>query len=148
VITKVRNIRSEVNVPQSSKVKLHLGINDETAKKIILDNADNIKRLARVEEISITETLPTIDASARGIVSGIDLLVPLEGLIDFAKERERISREIAKRENEAGGLATRLGNPSFVERASAEVVQQARERHTELSTEIDKLRESLNALGN
>jgi valyl-tRNA synthetase len=148
VITKVRNIRSEVNVPQSSKVKLYLGITDETAKKVIHDNAGNIKRLARVEEITSTESLPTIDASARGIVSGIDLLIPLEGLIDFAKERERIGKEISKRENEASGLATRLGNPSFVERASAEIVQQARERHTELSTEIEKLRESLDALSN
>jgi valyl-tRNA synthetase len=148
VITKVRNIRSEVNVPQSSKVKLHLGTSDEAAKKLIAANADNIKRLGRVEELNTADTLPVIEASARAVVAGIDLLIPLEGLIDFAKERDRISREISKRDNEANGLATRLGNPSFVERASAEVVQQARERHAELSTEIEKLRESLNVLGN
>jgi valyl-tRNA synthetase len=147
VITKVRNIRSEVNVPQSSKVKIFLSSKDETAIKVIEDNAENIKRLARVEEITLVEELPGIEAAARGIVSGVDLLIPLEGLIDFTKERERIGKEISKRENEANGLATRLGNPSFVERASADVVQQARERHAELSGEIEKLRESLKALG-
>jgi valyl-tRNA synthetase len=147
VITKVRNIRSEVNVPQSSKVNLYLATTDERAGKVINDNAENIKRLARVETITLAEALPTIEASARAVVSGIDLLIPLEGLIDFGKERERISREIAKRETEADGLATRLGNPSFVERASAEVVEQARERHAELVTELDKLKESLRALG-
>jgi valyl-tRNA synthetase len=148
VITKVRNIRSEVNVPQSSKVNLYFATADEAAKKVINDNAYNIKRLARVEEITIAETLPAIDAAARGIVSGIDLLIPLEGLIDFAKERDRIGREIAKRETEAGSLATRLGNPSFVERASADVVEQASQRHAELIAEIDKMKESLSALGN
>jgi valyl-tRNA synthetase len=148
LITKVRNIRSEVNVPQSSKVKVYLGTNDAATKKLIADNAENIKRLARVEEITVADELPTIEASARAVVAGIDLLIPLEGLIDFAKERERISKEITKRENEAKGLATRLGNPSFVERASADVVQQARERHEELISEIEKLRESLTALGN
>jgi valyl-tRNA synthetase len=148
VITKVRNIRSEVNVPQSSRVNLYLSTTDDTARQVINDNLDNIKRLARVEAITISETLPMIDASARGIVSGVDLLIPLAGLIDFAKERDRIGREINKRETEASTLATRLTNPSFVERATAEVVEQARERHAELVAEMDKLRESLSALGN
>jgi valyl-tRNA synthetase len=148
VITKVRNIRSEVNVPQSSRVNLYLSTTDDTARQVINDNLDNIKRLARVEAITISETLPMIDASARGIVSGVDLLIPLAGLIDFAKERDRIGREINKRETEASTLATRLTNPSCVERATAEVVEQARERHAELVAEMDKLRESLSALGN
>ncbi|MBI3651565.1 MAG: valine--tRNA ligase [Acidobacteria bacterium] len=146
VITKVRNIRSEVNVPQSSKVNLYLSTADDTAKQVINNNIENIKRLGRVEEIRLADTLPTIEASARGIVAGVDLLIPLAGLIDFAKERERIGKEISKRDNEAQGLATKLNNPSFVERASTDVVQQARERHAELVAELEKLKGSLKTL--
>jgi valyl-tRNA synthetase len=114
---------------------------------LLNDNADSIKRLARVAEITMHDTLPEIPNASRGVVGGVDLLVPLEGLIDVEKEIARIRKEIAKREGEAQGLAGRLGNASFVDRAPAEVVQQARDRHAELLSEIEKLQSSLSAFG-
>ena len=145
LITKVRNIRSEVNVPASARVNLLLATTDEATKKLIQEAEESIKRLARIEEISLAEALPERKNSARGIVQNLDLLVPLEGLIDVGKEVERINREIARREKEVGGLEGRLKNPAFVERAAADVVEQARARHAELLDEIDKLRASLSA---
>jgi valyl-tRNA synthetase len=141
-ITKVRNIRSEVNVAASAKVNVFLATTDEAAKQLIADNAENIKRLARIEELTISDSLPEMKNSARGIVQQLDLVIPLEGLIDDEKEKERINKEIAKREKEASGLEGRLNNPSFVERAAADVVQQARDRQAELTDEIAKLQAS------
>ena len=146
LITKVRNIRSEMNIPVQSRPKLYIGTSDQTARDVVNQSADQIKRLARVEQIEISDTLPELDSAARGIVSGMDLAIPLGGLIDFEKERERVIKEIAKKENEARGLAGRLDNISFVERAPAEVVQEARARHEELISEIEKLRDTLASL--
>jgi valyl-tRNA synthetase len=73
--------------------------------------------------------------------------VPLGGLIDFEKERERIVKEMTRKETEARSLAGRLDNISFMERAPREVVQEARGRHEALIADIEKLRVTLDSLG-
>ncbi len=70
VITKVRNIRSEMNIPPQSRLRLHLGTTDEGARRLINENADQIKRLARVEEITILDALPEMKSAARDIAAG------------------------------------------------------------------------------
>ena len=77
----------------------------------------------------------------------MEIAVPLGGLIDFKKESERIVKEMTKKEDEARGLAARLDNISFMERAPREVVQETRSRHEELIAEIEKLRDTLGSLG-
>jgi len=69
----------------------------------------------------------------------------LEGSIDLEKERERIEKELTRKENEARALAARLDNISFVEKAPNEVVQETRGRHEELIGEIDKLKATLDS---
>jgi len=147
LITKVRNIRSEMNIPPQSRLKLYVATTDPENCDLVNENSEQIKRLARIEEIIISETLPALEAPARDIVAGMEIAVPLGGLIDFEKERERIAKEMTKKENEARGLATRLDNISFMERAPREVVQEARGRHEELIAEIEKLRVTLGSLG-
>ena len=147
VITRIRNIRSEFNVPNSSRIAVHLSSDDAGARALIQSNLDYIERLARVHVVSSGESIPQLDNAARDIVSGIEIAVPLEGLIDVTKERERLSREVNRKENEASGLATRLQNESFVDKAPAEVVEQARLRHSELLVDIEKLRSTLRSLG-
>jgi valyl-tRNA synthetase len=70
VITKVRNIRSEMNIPPQSRLRLHVGTADTGVRELINDNADQIRRLARVEEIIISEALPEMKSAARDIVAG------------------------------------------------------------------------------
>ena len=147
LITKVRNIRSEMNVPMQSRLKLLIGTTDGQTRNLVLDNSDQIKRLARAEEITIYDTLPNLESAARDIVAGIEIAVPLGGLIDLDKERDRMVKEITKKEAEARGLAGRLDNVSFMERAPREVVQETRGRHEELVAEIEKMRTTLNSLG-
>jgi valyl-tRNA synthetase len=146
LITKIRNIRSEMNIPARSSLKIFLGATDRTAS-LIRENADQIKRLARVEEITIADKLSHMDAAARDVIAGIEIAVPLEGLIDVTKERERLNKEMARKETEARALASRLDNLSFVERAPREVVEQARNRHAELVIEMEKLKATLASLG-
>jgi valyl-tRNA synthetase len=147
LITKVRNIRSEMNIPVQSRLKLLVGTPDVESKNLLNETSDQIKRLARVEEISILDVLPAVQGAARDVVAGMDIAVPLGGLIDFNKERERIIKEKTKKENEARSLAGRLDNISFMERAPREVVQETRSRHEELIGEIEKLQNTLVSLG-
>jgi valyl-tRNA synthetase len=147
LITKLRNIRSEMNIPNQSRLTLYLGTANEAARSLISENSDHIKRLARVEQITVLDELPRLASAATDIVSGIEVGVPLEGLIDVARERERVSKELARKGDEAAGLKSRLDNPSFVERAPSDVVEQSRARFEELMTEIEKLRNTVELLG-
>ena len=147
LITKVRNIRSTWNVPQQSRLKLHIGTGNQSIRDLVSDNEAQIQRLARVDEISMSDELPAFEWAARDIVAGMEIAVPLEGLIDLEKERERITREMTRKENEARGLASRLDNASFMERAPGDVVEETRGRHAELIAEIEKLRATLGSLG-
>ena len=143
LITKVRNIRSEMNIPMQTRLKLCIGTTDQRNRQLVNENADQIKRLARAEEITIYDILPELDSAPRDIVAGMEIAVPLGGLIDFEKERERVTKELTRKENEARSLAARLDNISFMERAPREVVQEARDRHDELIAGIEKLRATL-----
>jgi valyl-tRNA synthetase len=147
LITKVRNIRSEMNIPMQTRLKLCIGTTDERSRELVNSNSDQIKRLARAEEITIYDSLPELDSAPRDIVAGMEIAIPLGGLIDFEKERERVTKELTRKENEARSLASRLDNISFMERAPREVVQEARDRHHELIAEIEKLRATLTSLG-
>lgn len=146
LIVKVRSIRSFVNVPSSSHLKLYLAGLSDVALSVVRENEDHIKRLARVSEIVISPELPAISGAARDVVAGIEMAIPLGELIDLGRERERLSRELARKEREAEELALRLGNHSFLERAPREVVEQARARHGELLGEIEKLRSTLRSI--
>jgi len=145
LITKVRNIRSEWNVPPQSRLELHVATRDTNVRLLVSDNIEHIKRLARIADVTISETLPLLHSAARGIVAGVEIAVPLEGSIDLEKERERIAKELSRKENEARALAARLDNISFVEKAPHDVVQETRERHEELIGEIDKLKATLDS---
>mgnify|MGYP003578985104 CR=1 FL=1 len=147
LITKIRNIRSEMNIPPHSKLRLYVATADEESAGLVNASVGQIQRLARVEEVAISHSLPVLETAARDIVAGMEIAVPLGGLIDFAKERERIVKEMTKKESEARSLAGRLDNISFMERAPREVVQEARGRHDELIAEIEKLRSTLGSLG-
>ena len=147
LITKIRNIRSEMNIPPQSRLKLYIATADAQTCDLVNESSDQIKRLARVEEIVVSDKIPPLEAPARDIVAGMEIAVPLGGLIDFEKERERILKEMTKKENEARSLAGRLDNASFMERAPREVVQEARSRHDELIGEIEKLRTTLGSMG-
>src|SRR3989440_7534185 len=92
------------------------------------------------------ETIPR--ASARAVLAGgAEVAVPLEGLIDFARERARVGREAEKLQKESQKLEAQLANPQFVERAPAERVKELRARASDIGGRIGALTQMLEALG-
>ena len=86
-------------------------------------------------------------ASAKAVLSGgAEIAVPLEGLIDFEKERERLKNQIDKLDTELQRLNGQLSNANFVERAPAEKVEELRERKHEIEQQTSTLKTNLEAL--
>jgi valyl-tRNA synthetase len=129
LITRVRNIRSEMNIKPSERVPIIVGAQDPRLREVFSAASDQISRIVRASEFSITETLEAPKASARAVLpGGAEVAVPLEGLIDFEQERQRLRREQDKLQGESEKLQAQLNNANFVDRAPAERVNEVRER--------------------
>ena len=112
LISRVRNIRSEMNIKASERVPILIGAADEKLRAVYAASADQIARLVRASEVSVNEQLGAPRASARAVLGGgAEVAVPLEGLIDFEQERQRLGRELEKLQVEGSRLETQLGNP-------------------------------------
>ena len=146
LISRVRNIRSEMNIKPSDRIDLIIAAK-ANLKSVFSDSTDQIARLTRAKQISINGTSGTPKAAARAVLSGgAEVAVPLEGLIDFAQERARLAREKEKLQKEAAKLETQLGNADFVQRAPAEKVAELRARITDITQRDAALDQMLEAL--
>jgi valyl-tRNA synthetase len=146
IITKLRNIRASFNIAPSVLLKAVIAPADANAREVISGMGDHIKRLARLEDLQLVEKLEVTRGAARAVVSGAEIAVPLEGLVDFDKERARLEKEIGKLTNELAGLEKRLGNADFVARAAADVVETSRQRAEELTDQIAKVKATIESL--
>jgi valyl-tRNA synthetase len=147
LISRVRNIRSELNVKPGDRVRVLVGVGEEALRDVFEANRDQVARLARASEINISERLDAPRASARAVLSGgAEVAVPLEGLIDFEQERERLAREREKLQKEAAKLEAQLSNPQFAERAPAEKVNETRERLADIAQRTAALQQMAEAL--
>jgi valyl-tRNA synthetase len=146
MIARLRNIRSTFNIAPSIPLKAEIAPADAATRDLITRMEDHIKRLARIEELQIVDKLGARRGAARGVVGASEIAVPLEGLIDFEKERARLEKDLNKLINERGGLEKRLSNQDFISRAAADVVETTRARAEELDDQITKLRAVIEAL--
>ncbi|MBX3292837.1 MAG: valine--tRNA ligase [Acidobacteria bacterium] len=145
-IKKARNIRAEMNISPSVRFAVHLAAKSDV-QRVFRDNEPQILRLARAEKLVISDVLDVPKASAKAVLTAnATLAVPLEGLIDFAKERERLANAIAKLSDEKTRLDGQLSNENFVTRAPAEKVEALRERTAELEIQIKTLNNNLSSL--
>jgi valyl-tRNA synthetase len=146
LISKVRNIRAEMNIKPSDKPAIHVAA-ETSAQKIFAENEARILKLARVSELNLSEKLDVPKASARGVLAGnVEIAIPLEGLIDFDKERERLENQLNKLNQENERLQKQLSNQNFVEKAPPEKVREIRQRVAEIETQTGTLNQNLEAL--
>lgn len=145
VIKKVRNIRAEMNISPSIKFDVHLAVEPEF-QAVFKANEAQILKLGRAERLLVSSKLDVPRASAKAVTGEASIAIPLEGLIDFDKERDRLNNQIAKLEEEKSRLDLQLSNSSFVEKAPNEKVEGLRTRSSELESQIATLNANLEAL--
>ncbi len=150
LVSEVRSVRAEMNVPSGAQIPLVLVAATESLAKdldlsVVAKTWDTtIKRLARLSDISIAVEAPP--RSVQIVVRGTAIALPLDGVIDFAAETSRLTKEIAKLGGEAGKIEGKLGNEDFLRRAPDEIVEEQRERLAEVHGRRDKLALALSRL--
>jgi len=141
LVTEIRQLRAEMNVPPSAKPPLAFVSPDATTAERMARHRDLILTLGRVSELGSAEAAP---AGAVTFVSGgATAALSLAGIIDLAAERARLQKEIAAFDSDIGHVNKKLGNPNFVARAASEVVDEQREKLAEAEAGKAKLEAAL-----
>jgi valyl-tRNA synthetase len=142
IISEIRTMRSEMNVPLSAKPVLVIrGVSDEQ-RGIVDAMTLPLLRLARLGGVSYHDG-DFEKGTARTSLQGMDMGLPLTGILDFDAERARLKKEIAACEAEAGKIRGKLNNPNFVERAPEAVVAENNRRLEEEQSRLDGLKAAL-----
>ncbi len=143
IVTAVRVIRSEMNVPPAKKIELLISASSPGVAEGLQQVKPYLVILCRAESVEIGQALAQPPASGSAVATDVEIFVPLEGLINLEAERKRLEKEIGKFTGLLKGLDAKLANEKFTSQAPAEVVERERQRQTEYRANLAKLKTSL-----
>lgn len=141
LVTEIRGLRGEMNVPPSAKPPLTFVAPDGATEARIARHRDLILTLARVSDIATAEAAP--EGAVTFVSGGATAALSLAGIIDLAAEKTRLEKEIAAFDSDIGHVNKKLGNPNFVARAAPEVVDEQREKQAAAEAGKTKLQAAL-----
>ncbi|MEM9233559.1 MAG: class I tRNA ligase family protein, partial [Pseudomonadota bacterium] len=141
LISEIRSIRAEMNVPPSARLPLN-AVSVGGGTQLRLETfAGLIERLARVEGIRFVDEPPK--GAAQIVVAGDSYALAIADFIDLEAEKARLQKEIGKTEGEIKKIDGKLGNEKFVAKAPAEVVEEQHTRRADFSAKLEKLNAAL-----
>jgi valyl-tRNA synthetase len=144
LLREVRAMRTELGVPWSATVEPLVVGGSAAALERVARQAPTLARMAKLGEARAIDAAP--EGSAQIAVAGVTYAFPLAEHIDLEAERGRLAKALAAAQKDRDGLAARLGNPAFAERAKPEAVEKARVDHAERSAEAERLEAALKRL--
>ncbi|MFZ1081766.1 MAG: valine--tRNA ligase [Candidatus Kryptoniota bacterium] len=142
VVTSIRAIRKEANVPPGVSVNVIVKPKDDQALEILSANQLYIRRLAKVESFGIGFDLRKPETSGSAVVHGTEIFVSLEGLVNVDAERSRLEKEIARVKGVIAGIEAKLSNEQFVKRAPAQVIEKEKMKIESMKLNLSKLEEN------
>ncbi|WP_019995366.1 valine--tRNA ligase [Aureimonas ureilytica] len=144
LVSEIRSVRAEMNVPPSAEAALVAVAPDQIVEERLTRHEAALKRLARLSGITVAETAPA--QAAQLVLSNVTYALPLAGMIDFAAERTRLEKAEGKLRGEIDRIDKKLSNEKFVANAPEELVEQEREKRATFLAEAEKLQAALEML--
>ncbi|HEX4301290.1 MAG TPA: class I tRNA ligase family protein, partial [Rhizomicrobium sp.] len=143
-IKGVRSVRAEMNVPPSAKIALVLKDANAGSKGRLERNREVILTLGRLASVDVADAIPK--GSARFVLEEATVGLPLGDVIDFAKERARLEKDLKKANDEIARFDAKLGNAQFVAKAPEDVLTEQREKHADATALAARLTEAISQL--
>ena len=143
VISGIRNIRGEMEVPPSKSIAVIFSCGSEESRALMKHNEGSIISLARISDLAIGRELDKPEDASIQVAGDVQIYVPLKGLVDVEAEEQRLLKEIGKIEKDIELFTKKLSNSSFVDRAPADVVAKEKEKLVEVTAKKLVLGESL-----
>ena len=145
VITGIRNLRATMGVHPSEKVLIHLNSENSEVENVLMENLKIILGMASLSDCVVCGK----DFSGKAVsevVSGVEIVMPVENLLDLEKEISRLSKDLAKVSQELKRTEGKLANRDFIDRAPEDVVEKERGKLNEFQNHKKKLEEILRKL--
>jgi valyl-tRNA synthetase len=146
LVTAIRSVRAEMNIPAATLTPLLLAEASDETKARAERWSEVVQRMARLAGISFAERAPA--GAVQLLVRGEVAALPLKGVIDLAAEKNRLEKEIARVDADIKRIEAKLGNTDFMARAPEEVVEEQREKREEAAARKAKILEALERLKN
>ena len=144
VITAIRTARSENNVPNKAEVVATVRDANDASLQLFKNFESFIKGMTKVQGFE-KHSGDLLKTDVVAVAEGVEVVLPLEGVVDFEAEKERIAKEIAKFEAELGKINGMLGNENFVKRAPEHVVAEQEEKRDAILADLAKLKSVMEA---
>ncbi len=143
VISGIRNVRGEMEVPPSRSIAAILSCGSEDSRELMKHNESSIMTLARLSDLAIGLELEKPEDASIQVAGDVQIFVPLKGLVDVEAEVQRLLKEIGKIVKDMELFTKKLENPSFVDRAPSDVVAKEKEKLAEVTAKKGVLEASL-----
>jgi valyl-tRNA synthetase len=146
LLTAIRSVRAEMNIPPATLTPLVLAAASAESKGRAERWSDVIKRMARISDISFADAAP--QGAVQLLVRGEVAALPLKGVIDFSAEKARLDKEIVKADADIKRVDAKLSNEKFVANAREEIVEEEKEKREAAVARKEKMLEALERLNN
>jgi len=146
-IGAIRNIRGEMNIPHTKTASVIVTSMNGANLDLIRDNKAFFEHLAKVENLDCRPKAPKPPKSAAAVVNDLEIYMPLEGLIDFNVERDRLQKEIKRLEHQLEALNHKLQSTDFLKKAPDEVIDREKKKKADFESNLEKLKSNLESLG-
>ena len=137
-ISAIRALRAEMNIPPAARLPLLIKDAEPSVAERIERHREHFMRLARVERFEPVVTVPA--GGIQTVVGGTVLILSVGDVVDLAREKARLGKEIERLDSELRKIAAKLDNPNFLAKAKPEVVEEQRDRETDVSRDRDRLK--------
>jgi valyl-tRNA synthetase len=144
LVSGVRSVRAEMNVPPSARITLLLKDSDSVTAARLNRHRDVALTLARLSSARISNEIP--QGSAQFVLGEAVAALPLGDVIDFDKERARLAKDLKKAQDEIAKFDAKLNNAAFVAKAPEEVIEEQKERRAEAAALASRLQDALTRL--
>lgn len=146
IIRAVRNIRAEVNTPMSKKINMKVKAKDAETLAILTANRAYLERFCNPEVLEMDIEVQTEEQAMTAVVTGAEIILPLEGLLNIAEEIARLEKELERLNKEVERVQKKLGNEGFVSKAPEQVVAGEREKEKDYLAKRSVVEKHLNEL--
>ena len=147
VVTATRMLKAEFKLPPAQKVEILLRAEDPAAQARVGRIQASVVHLARLQALRVVEAAEVPRESGSAVVRGVEVVLPLIGLVDLAAERVRIGKDVEKLRKEGESLDKKLGNAGFRAKAPPEVIAKDEARLVEIRVDVEKLERTRARLG-
>ncbi|MDN4526225.1 valine--tRNA ligase [Fictibacillus fluitans] len=146
MIRTVRNIRSEMNVAPSKPIELQINAKSEEVLQALEVNRAYLEKFCNPSSLKLGTGLSAPEKSMSAVLSGVEMYLPLEGLINLEEEIQRLEKEVEKYNKEVERVQKKLGNEGFMKKAPEKVIEEERAKEKDYNEKRQKVLQRIQEL--